>query len=144
GGTVLATGVPDELIRLADAAGFLILAHGNGPVAGAAGQDVVLPCIDVHPSHYHDGFALRPGFPTPFGASLVPGGINFAIYSRHARSCTLVLFRPGAAEPLAEIPFPAGFRVGDVFALTVLGLDPDDLEYGFRMDGPFAPAQGHR
>jgi glycogen operon protein len=45
---------------------------------------------------------------------------------------------------LAEIPFLPFFRVGDVFAMVVLGLDPDRVEYGFRVDGPFAPAQGHR
>jgi glycogen operon protein len=144
GATAFVVGAPDDLISLADAAGFLILSRPAGGLPGSPGRDVVLPCIDVHPSHYHDGFPLRPGFPTPFGASLVPRGINFAIYSRHASSCTLVLFRSGQAEPLAEVPYPAGFRVGDVFALTVLGLDPEGLEYGFRLDGPFAPAQGHR
>jgi glycogen operon protein len=139
GATVLAVGAPDELLALADAAGFLVLS-GPGPSA----RDAVLPCIDVHPSHYHDGLALRPGSPTPFGASLVPRGINFAIYSRHARSCALVLFRDGQPRPFAEIPVPASFRVGDVFAITVLGLAAEGLEYGFRLDGPFAPARGHR
>jgi glycogen operon protein len=107
-------------------------------------RDVVLPSIDVHPSLYHTGFPLRPGQPIPFGASLVPGGINFAIYSRHAQSCTLVLFSPGTAEPLAEIPFPDSFRVGDVFSMVVMGLEPGGVEYGFRMHGPFAPREGHR
>jgi glycogen operon protein len=143
GGTVLAVGPPPELLHLAEAAGFLVLARR---VTGSAGRgpDVVLPCIDVHPSHYHAGFALRPGSPTPFGASLTPRGVNFSIYSRYARACTLVLFATGASAPLAEIPFPPSFRVGDVFAMTVLGLDPDGIEYGFRVDGPFAPDRGHR
>jgi glycogen operon protein len=141
GGTVLATDVPDEVVRLADAAGFTVVSRR--PVPGKA-QDVVLPSIDVHPSYYDSGFALRPGSPLPFGASLVHGGINFSIYSRHARSCTLVLYRARDDNPLVEVPFPDTFRMGDVFAMTVLGLDPDGIEYGFRVDGPFAPAQGHR
>ena len=28
--------------------------------------------------------------------------------------------------------------------MTVLGLDPDHIEYGFRLEGPFDPAAGHR
>jgi glycogen operon protein len=28
--------------------------------------------------------------------------------------------------------------------MTVFGLSPDQYEYGFRLDGPFAPEQGHR
>jgi isoamylase len=154
GGTVLASRPPDELLRLADAAGFLVVsrhssrARSRAPSSAArvltGNDEVVLPCIDVHPSHYHAGFAIRPGQPTPFGASLVPRGVNFSIYSRHARSCTLVLFPPGVEEPLAEIPFPPSFRIGDVFAMTVLGVDPDGIEYGFRVDGPSAPRRGHR
>ena len=68
--------------------------------------------IDVYPTHEHlapEGnirYKLRPGKPTPFGATLVPGGVNFAIYSSHAVRCWLVLFDKGAPEPKAEIPFP--------------------------------------
>ena len=28
--------------------------------------------------------------------------------------------------------------------MTVIGLDPADIEYGFRLDGPYEPAAGHR
>jgi glycogen operon protein len=144
GGTVLIVEVPEEVVRLADAAGFVVVSRQATSADGPAPRNVVLPSIDVHPSLYHTGFALRPGLPTPFGASLVPGGIHFAIFSRHAESCSLVLFAPGAVAPLAEIPFPPFFRVGDVFAMTVLGLEPDSIEYGFRVGGPFAPRRGHR
>jgi glycogen operon protein len=144
GGTVLAIDVPEEIVHFAEAAGFVVLSRQAMKSQGPPPRNIVLPCIDIHPSHYHTGFPLRPGSPTPFGASLVPRGINFSIYSRHALSCTLVLFAPGAEQPLVEIPFPASFRTGDVFAMTVIGLDPDSIEYGFRVDGPFAPEQGHR
>ena len=46
--------------------------------------------------------------------------------------------------PLVEIPFPDAFRTGDVYAMTVFGLDHENIEYGFRFDGPFDPAAGHR
>ncbi|MCI0739350.1 MAG: hypothetical protein L0Y72_09925 [Gemmataceae bacterium] len=100
--------------------------------------------IDAYPTHRHGEFALRPGFPIPFGATPVARGISFSVYSRHATGCTLVLCEPGACEPFAEIPFPSGFRVGDVFAMTVFDLDLDNMEYGYRMDGPFEPQKGHR
>ncbi len=89
-------------------------------------------------------FRLRYGHPLPFGASLVPGGVNFSVFSSHATDCTLVLFEKGAQRPFAEIPFPPEFRMGDVFAMMVFDLDPGNIEYGYRMDGPFNPHAGHR
>ena len=32
------------------------------------------------------------------------GGVNFAVFSRHAHAVSLVLFREGREEPIAEIP----------------------------------------
>jgi isoamylase len=100
--------------------------------------------IDIHPTHEHAGFRLRPGHPLPFGATLVPGGVNFSVYSSHATSATLVLFEKGAKEPLAEIPFAEEFRIGNVWAMTVFELDVENVEYGYRMDGPWDPERGQR
>lgn len=100
--------------------------------------------IDIHPTHTYGEFKLRAGRPLPFGATQVEGGINFSISSRHASSCTLVLFKKRQSEPMAEIPFPDEFRIGNVFAMVVFGLDYEDIEYGFRMDGPYNPQEGHR
>ncbi len=100
--------------------------------------------IDVHPTHTYHDFKLRRGTPLPFGATLVPGGVNFSIYSSHATSCTLVLFDKGQPQPLVEIPFPDEFRIGNVFAMVVFDLDYENIEYGYRMDGPYNPGAGHR
>ncbi len=100
--------------------------------------------IDIYPTHKQDDYLLRAGRPFPYGASFVPGGVNFSIFSRHATACTLVLFQRGQAEPIAEIPFPDEFRIGHIFAMIVFGLDYETLEYGYRMDGPNDPAAGHR
>jgi isoamylase len=100
--------------------------------------------IDIHPTHTHGEFKLRSGRPLPFGASQVEGGINFSVYSRHASSCTLVLLKKRQSEVMAEIPFPDEFRIGNVFAMVVFGLDYDNIEYGFRMEGPYDPRAGHR
>ena len=45
--------------------------------------------IDAYPTHQISGFAVRSGHPLPFGATLVPGGINFSVYSNHATDCLL-------------------------------------------------------
>jgi len=87
---------------------------------------------------------FRAGQPHPFGATVSPEGINFAIFSRNARSCSLVLFERGAEDPMAEVPFPEAYRTGDVYAMLVQGLDPAHIEYGFRLDGPHDAARGHR
>ena len=100
--------------------------------------------VDINPTHTYESFKLRPGRPLPFGATLVPGGVNFSIYSSHATACTLVLFQKGEEKPYGEIPFPPQFRIGNVFAMVVFGLDYENVEYGYRMAGPFDPATGHR
>lgn len=99
--------------------------------------------IDIHPTHSYESFKLRLGRPQPFGATIVPGGVNFSIFSSHATSCSLVLFKKHAKAPLAEIPFPDEFRIGNVYCMVVFDLDYENLEYGYRMDGPNNFEQGH-
>ena len=100
--------------------------------------------IDYYPTHEHMGIKYRRGRVLPFGATIVPKGVNFSVYSSAATSCTLVLFEKNAGAPYAEIPFPESFRTGNVYAIIVFDLDIENLEYGFRMDGPFEPENGHR
>ena len=145
GGTLLADGATDELRDIAECAGFGDLfreSFTNGPFSL-----VSVPRrqrVDSYPTHRVAGYAVRVGRPDPLGATPQEGGINFALYSRHATAISLVLFTAGGTEPLAEIPFPREFRIGDVFAMTVFGLDEESIEYGFRIDGPCDPRNGHR
>ncbi|HEY6676528.1 MAG TPA: glycogen debranching protein GlgX [Terrimicrobium sp.] len=94
-------------------------------------------------THTHGEFRLRYGHPLPFGASHVPGGVNFSIFSANATSCTLVLFEKEASLPFAEIPFPPEYRLGNLWAMTVFDLNYQQIEYGYRLDGPHDPRQGH-
>ncbi|MPY41168.1 glycogen debranching protein GlgX [Streptomyces phyllanthi] len=100
--------------------------------------------VDGFPTRRISGYRVRAGRPLPYGAQPVPGGINFSVYSDRATSMSLVLFERGAKEPAAELPFPPEFRIGSVYAMTVFGLDAENLEYGFRAGGPFDPESGDR
>jgi glycogen operon protein len=100
--------------------------------------------IDFYPTHEYQGYKLRAGQLYPFGATIVAGGVNFSIFSSQATACTLVLFRKGEPQPMVEIPFFDEFRIGNVYAMTVFDLDVEEIEYGYRFDGPWDPANGHR
>ena len=130
-------GVPAASARPPEPAGLPApTASGGAPTASMGDSR-----IDFYPTHEHGGFKLRAGRPFPFGATLVPGGVNFSIFSSHATSCTLVLFEKHAPAPMAEIPFPEAFRIGHVWSMIVFDLDAENIEYGYRMDGPFAPGE---
>lgn len=100
--------------------------------------------IDIYPTRVYQGLKLARGHSYPFGATLVPRGINFSIFSSNATACTLVLFHKGEEKPFVEIPIPDEFRIGNVYSIVVFDINPEEIEYGYRMDGPFDPAAGHR
>ena len=100
--------------------------------------------IDNIPTETIDGLRVRPGKPLPFGVSSVPGGLNFSVYTSAGTSCTLVLFSRAENVPLAEIIVPDHYRIGDVYSIAVYDLDYEDIEYGFRIGGPFEPEKGNR
>lgn len=99
--------------------------------------------IDEFPTHEIHGIKYRQGRVLPFGASLTAsGGINFSVSSTDAYSAELVLYHQGEKEPFVVIPFPEEFRIGSNFSMIVFGLDIEDIEYGYRFDGPYAPEKG--
>jgi isoamylase len=74
----------------------------------------------------------------PLGASVVKGGVNFAVFSAHAEAIELCLFAGGKEQRL-----PFSHRTGDVWHMQVQGLAAG-AEYGFRASGPYRPGYGHR
>jgi isoamylase len=79
-------------------------------------------------------YRLDSGIPLPLGATVHRTGVNFSIFSKHATSCTLVLFEPGAKDPFVEYPLdPRSNRTGQVWHAFVEGLDAGG-QYGFRFD----------
>ena len=84
-------------------------------------------------------FSFDRGHPLPLGATIERGGINFALFSRHATSVTLVLFHQGDETEIAAFPFDnKRNRTGDVWHAFIAGLDPG-IEYAYRIDGPKSP-----
>ena len=100
--------------------------------------------VDYYPTQEYQGFRIRRGRPLPFGTTIVPNGVNFSVFSGSAVSCTLVLFHKHEPAPIVEIEFPQEFRIGDVYSMIVFDLDYEDLEYGYRFDGPWDLAGGQR
>ncbi|MBR4543977.1 MAG: glycogen debranching protein GlgX [Lachnospiraceae bacterium] len=101
--------------------------------------------IDDFPTHELNGIKYRHGRVQPFGATVVGNdGINFSVFSKDAVFCELLLFHRGEKDPFARIPFPDDFRIGNVFSMIVYGLDIEDLEYGYCMDGSYDPENGYR
>lgn len=94
------------------------------------------------PTDEINGFKVRPGIYTQNGASEMPGCVNFTIYSLNATACTLLLYHRKEHEPYAEIPIPNEYRIGKVWAICVFGLNVEDFEYAYRMDGPYDPSKG--
>ncbi len=98
--------------------------------------------IDTFPTNSINGLEYRIGRVFPFGATITDNGVNFSIYSKEATGCTLVLYHHGQKEPFVEIPFPEEFRIGNVYAMMVFGLNIDTTEYGYRFDGKYEPEKG--
>lgn len=96
----------------------------------------------MQPTHQIGGYPVRPGLFLSNGASLVPGGVNFTLHSCYATHCELCLFHRTEQQPFAVLPFPEGFRVGNTYSMIVFGLNIEEFEYAYRLDGPHDPARG--
>jgi isoamylase len=81
----------------------------------------------------------------PIGATVVPGGVNFSVYSRTASGMELLLFdREDDERPARSIVLdPAANRTYHYWHVFVPNLKPGQL-YAYRAAGPFAPAEGLR
>jgi glycogen operon protein len=83
-------------------------------------------------------FDVSPGSPMQLGATITPGGINFALFSRHAENLWLVLFTPTGSR-IGEIRLdPVHNRTGDIWHI-LLRTRNHDLHYCFRASGPHDP-----
>ncbi|HEX9126902.1 MAG TPA: glycogen debranching protein GlgX, partial [Methylomirabilota bacterium] len=87
-------------------------------------------------------FRTRPGLPYPPGATWDGAGVNFALFSEHAAAVDLCLFDP--ADPVREVRRIAVTEHSDQIWHVYLPEARPGLLYGYRVHGPYAPAEGHR
>jgi len=86
-----------------------------------------------------DPVRVRPGSRFPLGATLGPGGTNFAVSSGVADGMLLCLFDDAGAETQVALPeYDAGVWHGFVEGVGV------GQAYGYRAAGPWDPARGLR
>ncbi|MDX2152132.1 MAG: glycogen debranching protein GlgX [Bryobacteraceae bacterium] len=85
------------------------------------------------------------GHSYPLGATLVPGGVNFSVFSRSAAKIELLLFDDANdARPSRVVPCdPVTNRTYHYWHAFVPGLGAGQI-YGYRAYGPFDPARGLR
>jgi isoamylase len=84
------------------------------------------------------------GEPHPLGATVGEGGVNFSLFSRSATSVELLLFDRYEAQPVQTIRLdPHEHRTFTYWHAFVHGIGEGQL-YAYRVDGPHAPAEGHR
>jgi isoamylase len=87
----------------------------------------------------------RPGTSFPLGATVCAGGANFSVYSKYATGVQLVFFdRVDDARPTRVVDLdPAINRSYHYWHAFVPDIKAGQI-YGYRVDGPFDPSQGHR
>ena len=88
------------------------------------------------------GFPIRPGIYDLNGATPLQNGVNFTIHTCGGTSCELLLFHRAQEEPFAVLPFPEAYKIGNVYSMIVYGLNIDEFEYAYRVDGPYCPEKG--
>jgi glycogen operon protein len=89
--------------------------------------------------------AIAPGASAPLGAKVLPGGVNFSVFSKSAARIDLLLFDDThAAEPARTIRLdPERHRTYHYWHACVPDLRPGQV-YAYRAEGPFAPELGLR
>src|SRR5258705_8204687 len=84
---------------------------------------------------------LREGQPFPLGATWDGKGVNFALFSANATKVELCLFDASGVREIARFVLPE--CTDEVWHGYLPDARPGTL-YGYRVDGPYDPAHGHR
>jgi glycogen operon protein len=83
-----------------------------------------------------------PGRPYPLGATWDGAGVNFALFSEHARKVELCLFESADARAESE-RIVLREHTDQVWHAYLPDVQPEQL-YGYRVHGPYEPQKGHR
>ena len=89
--------------------------------------------------------SVTSGTPAPLGATVLPGGVNFSVFSKHATLIELLLFDDqSSGEPSRVVSLHRdAHRTYHYWHGFVPGLEPGQV-YAYRAHGPFAPERGLR
>ncbi len=84
---------------------------------------------------------VYPGNPYPLGATWDGKGVNFAVFAKNAVAVVLCLFEEHCGELHVNINLEERSR--HIWHVYIPGLNPGQC-YGYRIDGPYEPQDGHR
>jgi isoamylase len=84
---------------------------------------------------------MEPGKPYPLGATWDGTGVNFALFSAHAERVDLCVFDARGRREIGRFTLPE--YTDEVWHGYLPDLRPGSL-YGYRVYGPYDPANGHR
>jgi isoamylase len=88
-----------------------------------------------------DAQPLEEGTPHPKGSTYTGRGVNFALFSAHATRVDVCLYDDSGMHETARITLPE--YTDEIWHGFVPGLGPG-TRYGYRVHGPYDPANGHR
>ena len=89
-------------------------------------------------------YPVKRGYPEPFGTTILGEGINFSIFSRHAKLVHLVLDWPTTNDGYIryEIPLDSDIhKTGDIWHLLIES-NIHGFSYGYRFEGTSIPEKG--
>jgi isoamylase len=88
---------------------------------------------------------MKSGQPYPLGATPTQTGVNFSIFSAHAKAMHLLLFDSETAPKASRVVSfaPETNRTGHYWHIHLPGILPGQV-YAYRADGPFVPDYGYR
>ena len=69
------------------------------------------------------------------GATVIGDSVNFVITAKLGSKCELVLYEKGKEHEVARIPFENAQVIGNVYAMSVTGLDYYKYDYNFSVNG---------
>ncbi len=84
---------------------------------------------------------VGPGLPHPLGATWDGAGVNFALFSAHATKVEVCLFDRKGRREVERVALPEFTH--EVWHGYLPDIRPGQL-YGYRVHGPYDPANGHR
>ena len=86
-------------------------------------------------------YKIKEGSPLPLGATWDGRGTNFSLFSENATRVELCLFDNEGASETERIALPE--YTDGIWHGYVEGIAPNTV-YGYRVDGPYNPGEGHR